>query len=79
MKKTCHVRFPSIADSLMRFRKSKRWYMLYVKILSQINAFMIFSTTVDKQLEFLKLGDSSKELGSTVGVAVKSVCLEKPK
>lgn len=53
--------------------------MLHVKILSQINAFMIFSATVDKQLEFLKLGDSSKELGSAVGVAVKPVCLEKLK
>lgn len=45
----------------------------------QINALVICSATTDKQLVFLKLGDSNKELSSTVGVVVKPVYLEKPK
>lgn len=40
---------------------------------------MMCCAAIDKQLAFLKLGDSSEELSSVVGVAVKPVCLKKPK
>lgn len=45
----------------------------------QINALMICSAGIDKQLVFLKLEDSNEELGSVVDMVVKAVYLEKPK
>jgi len=47
--------------------------------LAQINALVIRSATVDKQLVFLKLGDSSEDPSGVAGMVAKPAHLEKPK